>query len=369
MHPLCGNPKNDRAKRDFLVYLKNARQRSPATVEQARHAIDRLEAYTSFKNFGTFSKEQALGFKRALLAAKAHRSGKPISIATAHSILQAIKEFLAWLQSQPGYRRHIDPWDIAYLNLTTKEERIAHVSSPKTYPSLEQYRAALFAMPEEGELDRRDRAVMAMLLLTGMRDAALVGLKLRHVSIERRHVFQDPRVVNTKFSKPIETFFFPVGDDVVAIVVDWVAFLAGEKLFGPDDPVFPKTRVAPDADGSFAACGLSRENWADAGPVRAIFKAAFARIDLSYSRPHTVRDTLTQLAYKLGLSAEGFKAWSQNLGHASVLTTLQGYGHVVAERQGEILAGLAQPGEPAPMPDTATAIAAKVAELLNRPPA
>jgi hypothetical protein len=70
MSPLRTNPKNDRARRDYLIWLKEARQRSPATVEQARHAIDRFEAYTGFKDFATFNKDQALGFKRALLAAK-----------------------------------------------------------------------------------------------------------------------------------------------------------------------------------------------------------------------------------------------------------------------------------------------------------
>src|SRR5204863_4355835 len=104
-----------------------------------------------------------------------------------------------------------------------------HMSRPKAYASLEQYRAALFAMPSGTDVERRDRALMALLLLTGMRDAAAVSLKLKHISIERGHVFQDPREVNTKFSRAIETFFFPVGDDVVAMVREWVAFLASEK--------------------------------------------------------------------------------------------------------------------------------------------
>jgi integrase/recombinase XerD len=367
--PSQTNPKNDRAKRDYLIYLKDARQRSAATVEQVRHAIDRLEAYIGFKDFGTFNKDQALGFKRALLASKAQRSGKAISKATAHHRLQAIKEFLAWLHSRPGYRRCIDPTHIAYLNLTTKDERIAHVTSPKSYASLEQYRAALFAMPAGTDLERRDRALMALLLLTGMRDAAAVSLKLKHISIERGYVFQDPREVNTKFSKAIETFFFPVGYDVVAIVNDWVNLLTSEKLFSPNDPLFPKTLVEPGEQRSFEARGLSRKHWADASPVRAIFKAAFARIGLPYFKPHTVRDTLTQLAYRLQLSTEVLKAWSQNMGHSNVLTTLQGYGHVSAERQGEILAALPQFGQLPPESESASEIAAKLAKMLSRPTA
>jgi hypothetical protein len=67
VEPQRTNPKNDRIKREYLIYLKDARQRSAATVEQVRHAIDRFETYIKFKDFGTFNKEQARGFKRALL--------------------------------------------------------------------------------------------------------------------------------------------------------------------------------------------------------------------------------------------------------------------------------------------------------------
>jgi site-specific recombinase XerC len=139
------NPKNDRVKREYLIYLKDARQRSAATVDQVRHAIDRLEVYAGFKDFGTFNKEQALGFKRALVVTKGQRSGKPISTATAYDVLQALKEFLAWLHVRPGYRRRIDPTHIAFLNLTANDERAARATNPKSYATLEQYRAARHA--------------------------------------------------------------------------------------------------------------------------------------------------------------------------------------------------------------------------------
>ncbi len=366
MNPPRTNPKNDRAKRDYLIYLKDARQRSPATVEQVRHAIDRLEAYTGFKDFGAFNKDQALGFKRALVATKAQRSGNPISTATAHHVLQALKEFLAWLHGRPGYRRRIDLTDIAYLNLTAKEERIAHSPRPKAYATLEQYRAALFAMAHADEIERRDRSLFALLLLTGMRDSAAVSLKLKHISIEQYRVFQDPHEVKTKAAKAIETFFFPVGEDVVAIVADWVSYLTSEKLFGADDPLFPKTAVRPDASGSFAAQGLSREHWNNAAPVRAMFRDAFERVGLPYYRPHSVRDTLTQLAYKLQLNPEQLKAWSVNMGHESVMTTLGSYGHISRERQAELIASLGRSrSRQASGDDIATEIATRVAALLK----
>jgi integrase/recombinase XerD len=309
------NPRNDRVKRDYLIWLKEAKQRCTATAEQARHAIDRFESYTGFKDFSTFNKEQAMGFKRALLDSKAQRSGKPTSISTVHHRLQAIKEFLAWLHGQEDYRRRIVPANIAYLNLTTGEERQAHAAGPKQYATLENYRKALFAMPTGTEIERRDQAIMALMLLTCMRDAAVVSLKLKHIDVKRKRVFQDPRQVKTKFSKTIETVFYPVGNDVEAIITQWVVYLTAEKQFTPDDPLFPKTVSGHDEHQNFIPDGLGREHWANATSVRKIFRTAFERVRLPYVKPHSIRDTLTQLAYKLNLTGEELKAWSQNMGH------------------------------------------------------
>jgi integrase len=341
------NPKNDRVKRDYLVWLTEAKQRSAKTAEAARHAIDRLEAYTGYKDFRTFNKDQAVAFKRSLEADTGQRSGQPISISTIHHTLRAIREFLVWLHGLPEYRARVKLADIAYLNLTTGEVRQAQTARPKRYASLEEYRRALFAMPIDSDMALRDRAVVALLLLTGMRDAAAVSVKLRHVDIERGHVFQDPRDMDTKFSKAINSFFFPVGDDVAAILQDWVARLTDELGFGPADPLFPKTLNGHDENMNFTPIGLGREHWANAKPVCDIFKAAFERVGLPYVTPHTVRNTLTQLAYQLKLDPEAFKAWSQNMGHDKPLTTFNSYGSVTIERQAEIIDRLGRPQEPA----------------------
>jgi integrase/recombinase XerD len=369
MTPPKNNPKNDRIKREYLIWLKEAKQRSDATVEQARHAIDRLEGYTGFRDFGTFNKEQAIGFKHTLLESNAKRSGKPISISTVHHTLQAIKEFLAWLHGRDEYRRRIIPANIAYLNLTTGEERQAHATGQKQYATLEAYRKALFAMPTGTDMECRDQAMMALMLLTCMRDAAVVSLKLKHIDVARRRVFQDPRQVKTKFRKTIETVFYPVGEDVEAIITQWVAFLVNEKQFSPDDPLFPKTVNGHDAHKHFIPAGLGREPWANATPVRKIFKTAFERVGLPYVKPHSIRDTLTQLAYRLKLNGEQLKAWSQNMGHDSPLTTLNSYGHVTIERQAEIISGLGNPlPSAAPMDDMAEKIAEKVLARLGKAP-
>ena len=109
--------------------------------------------------------------------------------------------------------------------------------------------------------------------------------------------------------------------------------LAGRK------GLLPGIETGPDL--RFVANGLERAHWANAHPVRAIFKEAFQRAGLPYFNPHPFRNTLVQLAYDLKLNAEQFKAWSQNLGHEQCLTTFSSYGTLPPHRQAEIIRELA----------------------------
>lgn len=59
--------------------------------------------------------------------------------------------------------------------------------------------------------------------------------------------------MKTKFSKSFATWFFPVGEDIRRIVVDWVTYLRHEKLWGLDDPLFPATKIVVGDSRHFEA--------------------------------------------------------------------------------------------------------------------
>jgi integrase/recombinase XerD len=84
-------------------------------------------------------------------------------------------------------------------------------------------------------------------------------------------------------------------------------------------------------------------HWANANAVRAIFREACTLAGLQYFNPHSLRNTLVQLAYERKLDAERFKAWSQNLGHENCLTPFSSYGEIAPARQAETIRGLAIP--------------------------
>jgi integrase len=264
-------------------------------------------------------------------------TGNPLAKATIYSRLTAVKTFFVWLAGQPGYRSRLTYSDMDYFNPSNNDSRIAKTSRERAAPTLEQIRRVLEVMPTRSDLEKRDRALFAFTILSGARDDAIASILVRHVNLEERTVFQDAREVRTKNRKTFTSTFFPVGGDIEAIVVDWISFLTKESLFGPDDPLFPATRVEVGKEGLFAAVGLNRVGWRNATAIRRIFQESFARADLPYFNPHSFRKTLAALGEKLCRSPEEFKAWSQNLGHEKVLTTFMSYGSVAGERQADIL--------------------------------
>jgi len=335
------NPANERIKRLYFGYLREARRRSHASIDGVAMALARFESATGHRDFGKFHREQAVAFKRKLDQQTALRTGQRLSRATVNSTLAALRSFFIWLADQPGYKRRISYSDADYFNLSEKDVRIAKAVREKPFPTVAQVNHVLRSAPASTDIELRDRALIALVLLTGVRDGALASLKLKHVDMAQSRLDQDAREVKTKFSKTFSTWFFPVEGPAHAILASWIDHLRGDLLWGDDDPVFPATRMALGPDGGFVAAGLKREIWRTAEPIRRIFRQAFERAGLPYFKPHSIRDTLVQLGEMTCKTPEEFKAWSQNLGHENVLTTFTSYGAVAAHRQAVLIRGLA----------------------------
>jgi integrase len=339
-----GNDANDRIRLDYIDFLKVARGRSEATIDACLKAIRRFEESTGFKDFKKFHIQQAIAFSHRLEAERNER-GQPLSQSTIRQTMDALRNFFVWLAGQHGYKQRIRYSDAEYFRVSERGGRIARTRRSRPIATIEQLNAILSAMPATSEIERRDRAVFALTLLTGIRDGALITLKLKHMDLVEEKVHQDAREVATKFGKTFNTWFVPIGGVALDVVREWVTFLMKEKLFGYDDPVFPSTLVAPNDAREFAAIVLSRSHWSNADPVRAIFKSACAAAGHEYFHPHSVRHSLTQLAFRLCSTPAEFKAFSQNIGHNDPMTTATSYGDISEARQAELIRKLGRPKE------------------------
>ncbi len=324
------NPDNERIKLRYFEFLKQADGKSEATIRQVEKAILRFEEFTRFADLKTFNQKQANGFKD-------HMAGQKLAPATILTALNNLKRFLFWLCLQPGFKTAINRTDIEYLNLPEKDIRAATAATDRPHPSLQMIKNVVEHMPNKTAIEKRNRALIAFTAITGIRDGALISLKLKHFDRARMLILQNPLEVSTKFSKRIDTFLFPLNEQFERIFLDWVDYLKKHKFFADHEPLFPKTVLGHDDNDCFTPAGLSRQHWANASPVRAIFKTAFANAGLPAFTPHGFRHMIVAEMYARNLSVVQFKAWSQNLGHEGAMTTLTSYGKLSLHEQGELV--------------------------------
>lgn len=88
-------------------------------------------------------------------------------------------------------------------------------------------------MPFNSDIERRNRALIAITLLTGARDNAIASMKIKHVDLAEGSVFQDAREVQTKFSRtftmyPPSTSGCSLKIGVVCRDLPWSGFRAPE---------------------------------------------------------------------------------------------------------------------------------------------
>ena len=159
------NSENERIKRKYFVFLKEAKQYSEASVDAAAKAISRFEEYGKHKNFKAFHFEQAVAFKKHLAKQKNKTTDQLLSKSTLHSTLSALKKFAEWLSQQQGYKSRIQYSDAEYFNLSEKDTRIARAKRHKTFPTLEQVKHVLAVMPHKTDIEQRNRALIAFGLL------------------------------------------------------------------------------------------------------------------------------------------------------------------------------------------------------------
>ena len=328
---------NLRIKRKHLVWLKDARGLSQSSIDKAAASIAIYDKSLKGKDYRAFHSDRARAFKRHLQGMRNERTGAPLSAATINGVLRDVMKFFDWMADQPGYKSKISRADIAYLTPDRKSEQARRSTIWKPHPSHEQVSYLLSVMPIETIIQRRDRALIAFLFLTGSREGAAITVRLRHVDLANKCVQFDGRSMDTKFGKSFTTSFFPFGDDVEKILRDWITELRQVHLFSEADPLFPKTRVAVGPSRRFEAVGIAHEPWASPSSAARIFKQAFINAGLPPFSPHRVRDTIAELAKHHCRTPEDYKAWSQNMGHDDVMTTFSSYGSVSPGRQVELM--------------------------------
>jgi len=336
--------KNLRVKRKYLVWMKEAKGLSEKSTDKAASSISTYEAFLAGRDFRAFNAELVRSFKRHLTSMKNKNTGANISQVTVNGVLRDLKAFFLFLADQPGYKSKLTHSEAAYFSTELKSERATRGGLWKPHPSPQQSRHVLAQMPANTVIQRRDRALLAFLFLTGSREGAAITIRLQHVDLKTGCVHFDGRSVDTKFGKSFTTSFFPFGGEAEDILSGWVGELQNQHLFGRSDTLFPKTKVGLGPERKFAAIGITREPWSGPSTAAKIFKKAFTDAGFPPFTPHLVRNMIMELANDFCRTPEEFKAWSQNIGHEDVLMSFRSYGSVATGRQMDLFTRFREEG-------------------------
>jgi len=328
------NIANAKVKRRYFERLREAEGLAGATVNAHEKAISRFDDYTRQEDYRKFNRSRAVGFKKWL-------ERRNLSTATVYHTLRYFKTFMVWLSGQAGYKSKVMLDDVSYLALDKKSVTQVTAAKPVRVPTLEYIRHLADSIEPKSDIDRRDRALIAFLLVSGMRDQAVATLPLGCFDQKELVVHQDPNEgVQTKFNKTIVTRLMQFDAQLVSYVSDWAEFLSKDRLFGSTDPLFPRSKVE-QADGlCFSVTGIEPVFWRSTGPIREIAKKRSAGAGLEYYHPHSFRHAAVHIAMKHCKTAEELRAISQNLGHEHVATTLTSYGRLELQDVDEVIKGM-----------------------------
>lgn len=253
----------------------------------AKRYTTRLETFRQFMAGRTMSKATLGEFKRGLV-------GQGLSPSTVNGHLVAVRKLLDELVAagylQPGEAHYI----ASVRGAKQRGERLGNWLSLKQANSL-------LAAPDTNTLKgKRDRAILAVLLWTGLRRSELTDLTLAHIQQREGHwVFADIRGKHGR----VRSLKIPVP---VKRVVD--AWLGARGELPPDAPLFVGMMKGDKLNGGKAMSSQA---------VYDLVKQYGKRIGVDLAA-HDTRRTFAKLAHKGGAALE---AISQDLGHASLETT------------------------------------------------
>jgi integrase len=324
------NKSNEIVKYKFVARLMHSGledkdPRDQKTIFQYVNAIHEFEVATSFKDFKKFNSDNAISFKDYLGDKKNKRTGENISKSLYFHYLKYVKEFLAWLRENEPEYSHIKQGDINFLKTTRNDKNIALSTKFQESYLVSEILSTIRKMPENNELEIRNKAIISFCLLTTPRISALQTARIESIKYLRDYevyaFIQDPKLVKTKFRKHITSCFIGQSQDIIDNVIKWKEHLA-RKGFKDKDYLFPKIVSSFTPEGRHILELKKEAIESDSWVRQAVFKKAFEANNLPYRKPHLFRHAITRAMEKMPNGFELTIALAENDGQKNGMAVI-----------------------------------------------
>ncbi len=334
------NNENEAIKKDYFEYLEHAKGRAKPTIRKTIESLYKFDEFLNFASYKTLNKDILISFKEHLRAYKSPKTQKQLAESSFVHGINHLKGFLVWLREQKGYKK-LDLTVISYLTLTREDKAGLKKTKIEFVPKLEDVKPLFYAIDELTEKDKRDKAIIACLFLTGARIEALSSLKIASFDIKNETIIQSGADgAKTKFSKEIITSLFPIDDGMKTYFINWTNNLKNSKGFAGKDALFPKMDLERINNDLFQKSKLSKDCIKSPTTIKNMLKERCKLAGIEYINPHLFRKIITKHYLQKPITPEQVKAISQNLGHENIATTFYSYGALQPERQLDVIKNL-----------------------------
>lgn len=322
------NRRNYEDVEEFLLYLKDVKRVDADTVKNYRVKLKHLLVWA-----GNTPLAKSKGIREPLpvyLEGLKSPKGRPLAASSLTGLMTSIQVFFTWMKKMhPSRYRPVDPLWIEGLR-PSRDRRMESELVERELFSLEDVRK-MMAAPAENAQERRTRAAVAFLFLSGMRIGAFVTLPVECVDLARGQVYQLPaKGVRTKNRKAAVTFLLEI-PDLLSVCKEWDQEVrsAGGLWYSALDTAgkrFIQTSRAGRSSGRSDFCKYLRELCNRAG--------------VKYHSPHKLRHGHAVFALKHARDMKDLKAISENLMHSTVGITDGIYGRLVEDDRRNLIRGL-----------------------------
>jgi len=303
------NRQNWQLTKKYLDYRLHVDQVSVVSMEKEKTHLRYLLEWAQDR---PFSKSSAFRptFPEFLFVARLDGKEGQLSAVYVKKILATVRMFYSW------FSENEDKNVKSVFIKTLRVKRVSIVPKVRDVVTLDEI-IAIAKAPALNIVERRARAGLVFLYLSGMRIGAFVSLSMRLIDIENRSVMQFPSMgVRTKNGKHSTTYLLDI-PELLTVVRDWCNEILSQVNFG----VFYFPILSSDAKLSYEpVIGKHRVNLA-----RRNFRDWLDRVGLPYHSPHKFRHGHVHYGLQRSKDMADFKAVSLNVMHSSVKTTDEFY--------------------------------------------
>ena len=324
------NPQNERIKHKYRMYLMGPKRLDKKTWTKIMEHIRHYEELNDFEPLLPLTVDEIHNYVGKICA-------QDLSLSYIDQNLKVLRDFFEWITHQKRYATCVDYNILPYFSLTNNQRKMARAPTYQESYEIDDILPVIQQMPSRTDIQQRNRALVALQTLCGMRIEELATVLLGNLKFDKLannwFIYITPRNMKVKFAKTRHAYFMPWGDDIKNIVVDWATKL---RALGFDDksPLFPVTSTSFGKQAKLDP--TNSQNCIKSQTIRDIFKTAFLSAGLPVYRVHSFRHTIARWAETHG-SPEFFNSVSQSLGHSSVQTTFYNYGTLPPSKIGKVL--------------------------------